>query len=389
MSEHALLSASSAKRWLECTPSPRFEEQFTESSSDFAAEGTFAHSYAEAKLSMYFKITKKSVCTAEIARLQKSEYYSQDLNDYIAQYSDIIIERYNEAKSRSKDAIILLEQRLDFSQWVPEGFGTGDIIIIADGTLEVIDLKYGKGVPVAAENNPQLRLYGLGAYNAFGMLYDIDNVIMTIVQPRLDSVTTDAIAVDKLIAWGDEYVKPRADIAILGEGDFIPGEHCRFCKGKAVCRARAELNLKLASYEFRQPNVLEVEEIADILGKLDRLTSWADDVKTYSLEQAEKNGVKFPGYKLVEGRSTRKYSDQDVVADTLIKAGYVEALLYERSLLGITAMEKLIGKKKFEETLGELIIKPAGKPTLVVEADKRPEIQSINSAKADFAETDK
>jgi hypothetical protein len=308
------------------------------------------------------------------------------MEDYVQGYVDRVLERFAEAKAKTPDAIMLLEQRLDFSEWVPEGFGTGDVVIIADGQLEIIDLKYGKGVPVEAEGNPQLRLYGLGAYNTFSLLFDIKSVRMTIDQPRLDSVTSCELLVEDLLEWAENEVKPKAADAWEGRGKYQPGGHYRFCRGKALCKARAEANLELAKYDFTDPNILMPDEIGEILGRLDELMNWAGTVKDYALEQAEKHGVRWPGWKLVEGRSNRKYSDQDAIASTLTGAGIQEALIYERSLLGITAMEKALGKKQFETLLGDLIIKPAGKPVLVPENDKRPEIGSVSSAKNDFAD---
>jgi len=252
--------------------------------------------------------------------------------------------------------------------------------------LEIVDLKFGKGVPVSAEDNPQMRLYGLGALNQYDCLYDIRTVAMTIMQPRLDSVSTEELAADVLVAWGDEDVKPRAQLAYKGEGEPVAGDHCRFCKVKAVCRARAELNLEMAKYDFQDPPLLSHDEIADILFKAEELRAWASDVQAYALDQAENHGVKFPGWKLVEGRSNRKYLDEEKVAETLTAAGYEEDRLFIKSLLGITAMEKFIGKKKFAELLKELVVKPAGKPTLVPESDKRPEINSAAAAAEDFKE---
>ena len=374
---HALLGPSGAKRWMSCTPSARFEEQFAESESNFAAEGTAAHALAEAILSE----DKKAFATAK-----KSKYYNGEMQEAIDGYVEIVTEKFNEAKARSVDAILMLEQRLDFSHWVPEGFGTGDVVIIADGVLEVIDLKYGKGVPVEAEDNPQLRLYGLGAYNAYNILYDIDLVRMTIVQPRLDSVTTDEISVKDLIAWADEEVKPRADLAWAGEGEYISGDHCKFCKGKVRCRALAEKSLEMAQYEFAHPNTLTNSDIADILEQVDALTSWAGSIKDFALDQAVNHGIKWPGWKLVEGRSNRKYIDDQQVLDKLIKEGYQEPLLLKpKEVLGITAMESVVGKKKLTELLGDLIIKPAGKPVLARDTDKKPELNSAASAVADFS----
>lgn len=382
MSAHAILSASGAKRWMACTPSARFEEQFPESTSDFAEEGTAAHALAE----IFLRDTQEGVGGGYLLFTEGNPHYDQTMEDYVLGYVDRVLERFAEARAKTPDAIMLLEQRLDFSEWVPEGFGTGDVVIIADGQLEIIDLKYGKGVPVEAEGNPQLRLYGLGAYNTFSLLFDIKSVRMTIDQPRLDSVTSCELLVEDLLEWAENEVKPKAADAWEGRGKYQPGDHCRFCRGKALCKARAEANLELAKYDFTDPNILMPDEIGEILGRLDELMNWAGTVKDYALEQAEKHGVRWPGWKLVEGRSNRKYSDQDAIASTLTGAGIEEALIYERSLLGITAMEKALGKKQFETLLGDLIIKPAGKPVLVPENDKRPEIGSVNSAKNDFAD---
>ena len=375
MSAHAILSASGAKRWLTCPPSARLEEQYDDQTSEYAEEGTAAHALAEAHLGYNEKI---------VAKARKSKYYDQAMEDYVARYVDIVLERYAEAQERSKDALLLLEQRLDFSEWVPEGFGTGDVVIISDGVLEVIDLKYGKGVQVEAEDNPQLRLYGLGAWQAWELVYDIRSVRMTIVHPRLDHVSTCEMVTEDLLEWADQYVKPRAALAWDGGGEYQAGDHCRFCKARATCRTRAEANLALAAYDFRQGPELDQSEIADILGRIDDLVSWAGDVKAYALEQAEKHGVKWPGWKLVAGRSNRKYADSDQVAAALVAAGYDEALIYERSLLGITAMEKTVGKKAFAEILGDLVVKPEGKPTLAPENDKRPELNTTAQAAEDF-----
>ncbi len=374
---HALLGPSGAKRWMSCTPSARFEEQFAEEESDFAAEGTAAHALAEAIL---------SEDTKAIAEAMKSSYYNGEMQEAIGFYVERVTERYNAARARSTDAILMLEQRLDFSDWVPEGFGTGDVVIIADGALEVIDLKYGKGVPVDAKDNPQLKLYGLGAYQAYSILYDINTVRMTIIQPRLDSLTTDEISVDDLVAWADEEVKPKAQQAWTGEGEYCAGDHCKFCKGRSRCKALADKNLELAKFEFAHPNTLTNEDIADILKRVDALTSWASSIKDFALDQAVNHGVKWPGWKLVEGRSNRKYVDDQQVLQKLVEEGYQEPLLYKpREVLGITAMETLVGKKKLTDLLGDLIIKPAGKPVLAPESDNKPELNSAASAKADFS----
>jgi hypothetical protein len=371
---------------MSCPPSAKLEQQFPDETSDFAREGTAAHELSEIYLQKHVGAISKTVFTRRLNKFKKdNEFYSQEMEDYVAVYVDFVIERIHETQSISKDAVILLEQRVDFSLWVPRGFGTGDVVLIADGAMEIIDLKYGKGVPVSAEENSQMRLYALGALNQFGMLFDIETVKMTIVQPRLDSISTDAMEADELLTWADDYVKPRADMAIAGEGEYAAGDHCRFCKARFTCRKRAEANLEMAKYEFEEPALLSIEEIGQILIQADELQKWAKDVQGYALDQAEKHGTKFPGWKLVEGRSNRKYADEEEVAQTLFENGIEEEKIFERKMLGITAMEKSIGKKVFSELLSDLVVKPTGKPTLVPEGDKRPEINSTASAVADFS----
>lgn len=308
---------------------------------------------------------------------------SVDMPSYIEAYSDFVIERFSEVKRKTNDARLEIEVKVDFSKWVPKGFGTADAVIIADDCIEIIDLKYGQGVPVLAENNPQLKLYALGVLDEYSILYDIKQISMTIYQPRLDNISTFIIAVDELISWANEYVKPRAEMAFKGEGEFKAGEHCRFCKIRAICRKRAEENLKLAQYDFKLPATLLNDEVAKILVKIDDLVSWSKDIKEYALSEAVK-GVKFDGFKLVEGRSNRKYVDESTVASVLESLGFKEEEIYSKSLLTITAMEKLLGKKRFEECIGNYIIKPDGKPVLVAESDKRTELNTIQEAIEDF-----
>lgn len=382
--KHAVLSASSAYRWLACPPSARLEEQFEETISAYAEEGTLAHKLAELVLRYSLNQIDTKTYDEQTQELVKSEFYSASMLDYIDSYVAIVMEKTNEARSRSKDAVVLLEQRLDFSDWVPDGFGTGDVVIISDGVLEIIDLKYGKGVPVAAEDNAQMRLYALGALATFDSLYDIKIIRMTIVQPRLDSVSSDEITAEMLYWWADTELIKRAQLAWEGKGEFQAGEHCRFCRARFNCRARAEANLELAKMDFRKPELLTDEEIGEVLKQADELKAWVSDVFEWALIQARDHGKKFKGWKLVEGRSVRQYADENAVAETLLKAGYKEEQIYEKKLWGITAMEKLLGKTKFGELLSGLIIKPPGKPTLVPETDKRPEINSIAAAMADF-----
>ncbi|MBP2653318.1 MAG: hypothetical protein H6Q73_887 [Firmicutes bacterium] len=385
MAAHAKLSASGSKRWMSCPPSAQLEKEFPDEQSSYAAEGSFGHSLAELYLRKCFGMVSNKAFDAQIKLLKNNSFYTQELTDSIQIYVDLVIEKVNAAKAISKDAVILLEQRLDFSPWVPDGFGTGDTIIIADGLVEVIDLKLGKGVPVSAEGNTQMRLYGLGAINQFDCLYDVQAITMTIVQPRLDSVSSEELKAEELLTWGENEVKPKARLAFDGKGDFCAGDHCKFCKARFSCRARAEKNLELAAYDFQEPFLLNADEIAEILGKIDELTAWAGDLKAYALDQAENHGVNWPGWKLVEGRSNRKYTDEKKVADILVGAGYKDEVIYEKSLYGITKMTDKIGKKSFNALLAEYIIKPPGKPVLVPASDKRSAICSIASAQADFS----
>ena len=379
MTAHAVLGASKASRWLKCPPSARLEEQFPEKPSPYAEEGTQAHEMAEAMLRRYINGEGRSYVEAS------------EMAEAIQAYVDLAIEMINEAKARSADAVILLENdektergNVDFSQWVPDGFGTGDLIIISDRVLSITDLKYGKGVPVSAIGNPQMRLYGLGAYGNYGWLYDVETVRMTIVQPRLDSVSTEEMTVEDLLAWG-ESIKPVAAQAFAGEGEFQPGDHCRFCRAKVKCRARADQNLALVKYEFQDPKLLDDTDIAEILAQADRLQTWAKDVADYALTAAL-DGKQWPGWKLVEGRRVRKYTDADKVAETLLANGYPDALLYERGLLGITAMEKVVGKKQFGQLLANLIETPPGKPALVPESDKRQPLDRNAQTRKQFEE---
>lgn len=383
---HAVLSASGAHRWMECTPSALFETQFEDKGSEYAREGTFAHAMAETKLLVLSGEITKRACTARLNKMKKDDQYSQDMEDYVDAYVDLVTERWNAARARCKDSVLLLEQRLDFSEWVPEGFGTGDVVIISEPILEVIDLKYGKGVQVNALNNPQLRLYGLGSLARFDMLYDIHSIRMTIIQPRLDNVSTEEMPVGDLFDWAEEEVKPRAALAWDGEGELVPGDHCRFCKAAIKCRARADHNLELAKYDFTPSPELSDEEIADILSRGDELVNWYNQISDYALDQAVNHGKHWPGFKLVEGRSKRIYSDEDGVAKTLKEKGYDEDTIYEKVLLGITKMEKAIGKKTFAEVLKDLVIKPQGKPKLAPESDPRPAFNSAAQAAKDFKE---
>ena len=380
---HAKLSASGSEKWMTCTPSAKMEEGFPDESSVFAAEGTFAHAVFEQELLHFLGRPAEDLDPADV-----EQYDSPALRDHVMDAVRAVIERIKEAYSVCKDPKILVEQRLDFSPWVPEGFGTGDVVIVTDDLIEVMDLKYGKGITVEAEDNSQMRLYGLGAYNEHGHLYDIKHCRMTILQPRLNNYASEQIGIDKLLDWGRDIVKPLAKKAWAGEGEMVAGEHCTkgFCRARYQCPQRAKQAYELAEKDFAltEPELLSIEQIAEVLAKADVAIDWLNDVKAYALKEAEK-GKAIPGFKLVEGRSNRKYSKPDAVAKRLVESGIKEALIYEKSLLGITAMEKVLGKKEFTRLLEDLIDKPAGKPTLVPEKDKRPALTAAASANADFS----
>ena len=294
MASHALLSASSAHRWMICTKAPRLEESVEEEQSIYAAEGSLAHSLAEIKTAVEIGKISKQKYLKKLQQIRSDPLYTEEMDKATEIYKEFCIERFNEAKAATKDAVIMLEQRLDYSPWVPDGFGTSDTTIISDKVLEIIDYKHGKGVAVSAYENTQMKLYALGAVNQFGFLYDLETIRMTICQPRLDSISTFEMSVEDLLKWGNEVVKPKAELAFKGEGDFIAGEHCRFCKVKAFCRARAEENMKLACMDFQKPSLLTEEEVVEVLTSIDSLINWAKDVQEYALKQAveeNKNGL--------------------------------------------------------------------------------------------------
>lgn len=381
MAKHAILSASGASRWMACTPSAVLEQQFENKSSVFAEEGTLAHELGELTLKLNLGEITKRTFNSKFKKIQENKLYSADMPDYVQTYVDTCLERVSEAKATTPDALFKIEQRLDFSEWVPDGFGTGDFVIIADGTMEVCDLKYGKGVPVSANNNKQMMLYALGAIAEFNFLYDIQKVRMTIIQPRLDNISTFEVTTEDLLKWAEDYVRPRAELAIKGKGEFCAGDHCKFCRAKAVCRARAEKNMELAKYDFEEPALLDNNDVAYILSKIDELVNWAGDVKDFALEQAL-NGEEYDGFKVVEGRSNRKYADTEAIVEILRDNNFNDPDIFKPSeLITLTNMEKLVGKKKLTELIGDYIVKPSGKPTLVPITDKR---EPYNPVKADF-----
>lgn len=370
--KHALLSASSAHKWIACPPSALLSKKFEDTSSSFAQEGTDAHTLAQYKLEKLLGLNTKDPT-------ESLSFYDEEMNSHAENYAAFVLEQLEKEKENCADPQILIEQKLDFSKYVPEGYGHVDCLIIADGTLTVIDYKYGLGIKVSAERNPQMFCYALGGLALFDGIYDIDNIHLIIYQPRRENISEYSISKSELIKWAEEVLAPTAQLAIKGEGEYKAGEHCQFCKAKATCRKRAEYNLELAKYDFDEPATLDNDEIAAILTKADELVSWANDVKEYALKEAL-NGAKFEGFKLVAGRSNRKYTDVAAVADVVIAAGKDP---YEKKLLGITAMTALLGKKTFEDILGGLTFKPPGKPVLVTADDKRPE---YNSAFEDFSE---
>lgn len=369
---HAVLSASSSERWLHCPPSARLCESYEDKGSDYAAEGTDAHELCEYKL-------RKALGMEAQDPTENLTWFNEEMSDCANGYAAYVLEQVETAKQTCADPVVLIEQRVDFSRWVESGFGTADCIIIADGTLQIIDYKHGLGVLVSAEENPQMQCYALGALELFDGIYDIDSVRMTIYQPRRDNVSTYGLSKDELYRWADEVLKPTADIAFAGDGNFLCGEWCGFCKAKHDCRARADANMELARYDFKLPPLLTDEEVEEIISRVDDLVAWAADIKDYALQQAI-SGKEWNGWKLVEGRSNRKYTNETAVAGAVTDAGFDP---YERKVLGVTAMQKLLGKSRFEELLAAYIEKPQGKPTLVPESDKRP---AMSTAKNDFME---
>ena len=370
---HAVLSASGSKRWLSCPPSARLERKFPDKAGEAAQEGTLAHALAEARIRHWLGEISENGLALRIDSIRHDALYSPEMGEYVSEYVDLCIEKINEAQG-----IALVEERLDFSRWVKNGFGTGDMVIIGDGVLEIVDLKYGKGVPVSAEGNTQMQLYALGAIEQYGYIYDFGHVRMSIFQPRNGGLSTQLLSVDELLAWG-EVIKPIAELAYAGKGDFKAGEHCRFCRAAAQCKALADYNLEIAKLEFRDVDLLTDDEVSFVLERVDGLVRYAEKIKTFALEEALK-GHRWPGFKVVEGRSNRKITDEAKAVKLLRKAGYADDVIYKPlEMQTITDLEKTITKKKFGEILGRVVEKPPGKPTLVPEEDKRPEYDPVQS----------
>lgn len=364
---HALLSASSAERWINCPPSARLTENMPDTESPHAAEGTLAHSLAELKVRKKFENMRKSEYDKRLGEIRKNPLYAPEMDGHTDTYLDCILKAahgYNKVKP-----YVVAEKRLDYSAYAPGGFGTCDCAMLCKNDLHIFDFKYGKGVPVSAEDNPQLKLYALGALAEYGFLYDIQSVILHIIQPRIDNISDFTIDVDALTAWGNS-IRPAAELAYKGEGEFKCGDHCRFCKAKAICRARAEDFFTLEASAELPKELLSDHEIGEILERASRLKNWVSEVEEYVLSELL-SGKSVEGWKAVEGRSNRKITDIDSAFEVLKKEGYDEALLYERKPVTLTELEKLVTKKKLEELIGSMIDKPRGKPTLAPESDKR------------------
>lgn len=360
MAAHSDKGPSSSDRWLHCTPSVKLCADMPDTGSSFAEEGTQAHIFCEYLL--HEAMGKK----AENPKDSLS-FYTNEMRECAEGYRDYVMELYETAKKTCVDPVLMVEQRISYERFAHGGFGTADCILIADGTLNVVDFKFGAGVAVSAEGNSQMRIYALGALEIFDSLYDIHTVQLTIYQPRKSNISTDQISRDELYEWAENVLKPAAIEADEGTGEFHAGEWCRWCRAKHICRERAKKNLELAAFEFADPPLLEDVEVVEVLNKVDNLIAWANDVKEYALREAI-GGKSWPGYKLVEGRSVRRYTDEKAVEKAVSDAGFYP---FETRLLTITEMQAMMGKKRMEEVLGGLIVKPQGKPTLVPESDKR------------------
>ncbi|EFR40373.1 hypothetical protein HMPREF9162_0074 [Selenomonas sp. oral taxon 137 str. F0430] len=371
--KHAVLSASSAARWIACPPSARLNADKSDMPSEYAAQGTDAHALCEYKL-------RKALGEKARDPTKHLASYDTEMEECAEAYCQFVMELVGQFRAESKDTMVSVEQRVDFSAFVPDGFGTADTLIVSGKTVCIVDYKHGKGIEVSADHNPQMMCYALGCVQLFDGLYDIGDVRMVIFQPRLANISEFSISKANLLAWAADTLVPAAKLTHAGEGEFSAGAHCQFCKIKATCRKRAEYNLELARYDFEMPPTLEDAEVEAVLAKADTLAAWVSDIKEYALQRAIQ-GKQWADWKLVEGRSNRKYTDETAVAKTVKEAGFEP---YEQKLLGITAMTALLGKSKFEELLGGFIVKPQGKPTLAPMSDKRP---VMNTAAEDFKES--
>lgn len=380
MTKHALLGASSSHKWLHCTPSARLEETIQEEKSTYAEEGTLAHEIGELKLRKAFiEPMGARTFNSKLKKLQGNPLYQEEMLRHTDTYLNYVSGIAHEFTS---PPYIAIEKRIDYSTYAPEGFGTGDCIVIGGNTLHVIDLKYGKGVSVSAEANTQMMLYALGAYIEYSFLYAIEFVKMVIVQPRLDSISEYVMPISDLLAWG-ESIKPIAQKAFNGEGEFVPDDHCRFCRAKAICRARTEMHSALEDFGMQKPPLISNDEVGQILIRARNLAKWVSDLEDYALAEILK-GNNIAGWKAVAGTARRKFIDVDKAFATLKANGIQEEMLYKREPITLTATEELIGKAQFKELLSEYVETPPGKPTLAELSDKREPITRI-SAQEDFA----
>lgn len=395
---HALLSASSAKKWVHCPPSARLEEGIPDTESPYAKEGTLAHAFCELKLQKLFtdKNMTDRAYKGRLKKLQQEPEYAPEMDGFTDEYADYVS---GVAFGCQGTPFVAVEKRLDYSPWAPEGFGTGDCVIIYGKDLHVIDFKYGKGVPVKAEKNYQLMLYALGACNEFGVLFPIRDIHLHIVQPRIPNTSSWDITLAELLAWGEEVVKPAAEKAFKGEGDFRPADYCQgdtenycregFCKAYGRCRATMEKNMELFAQAWDEqcgkklPPLISWEEVGGLLKKAMFLKSWVQELEKAALAELVK-GKEVPGWKVVEGRSNRSISDVDAAFSELVQAGYEEAVLYERRPVTLGELEKAVSKEDRQAILSKYIVKPQGKPTLAPEDDKRPAmtIQRVSAEEA-------
>lgn len=397
--KHAILSPSAAHRWLHCTPAPRVEAEFPETTSECAEEGRLAHSVCELAAKKKFTVMNNRTYNSRLKKLKADPKWDDEMLSTAATY----VEHLTEHAMRFEHApYVALEVQVDITDYAPEAFGTCDCIMIGGDELIITDYKHGKGVHVSAQDNPQMLLYALGALKLYRPIYGdmIRRVSTYIDQPRLDSYDGASMTVEELLAWG-ESIKPKAAAAFMGTGEFAPGEWCRFCRAKAKCRARANQNTALEDFKdciplgrsipmqteydatgFKPSNCLTDEEIGTLLVRAEGLVAWYNDLKEYALV-ACLNGKTIPGWKAVEGRSTRAWTDQDAALEALMAGGVEEAIIYDRVPKTLAQLEKVIGKQRFGELVGGMITKSPGKPALAAESDKRP---AYNGAAADFSE---
>lgn len=384
---HALLSASGASRWLNCPPSPRLEELFPDETSSFAEEGTLAHELCEISLRLALNLTTKKEFNKALKKLSKSELFNGEMVEHADTYVNYVIEEFKGVQKTTPDALLLIEEKIDLRGLIQDGFGTGDACIIADNVLHIIDLKYGKGVKVNAVNNSQLKLYGWGALNTYGLVYDIRAVHLHIVQPRLDHIDSWPISAGDLIGWAEEKVRPAAELAYKGEGEMQAGDWCRWCKAKARCKCLSDASLSAAKKDFEDVRLLNDDELISIYNQLDRITGWIQAVEGYVLSEAIA-GKEWPGLKLVEGRSVRTWSNPEEATNLLLSKGFAQDEVINSKIKGIGEIEKLVGKKVFPDLLGSYVVKPQGKPTLAPIDDKRPKWveNQVQQAQSDFLE---